>query len=284
MNQRNGLALLACALLGSAACAPASPNDGYAGRMANEHADHTPTANAASATEPRQDVVAEEVVYGEVNGQPVRGYLARPVGARDPLPGILVIHEWWGLNDNVRAMARRLAGEGYAALAVDLYGGEAATDPQAARQLMQTAMSNRSAGVENLRDAAAFLRARGIPRMGVIGWCFGGAWSLQSALFMPEQIDAAVVYYGQPETDPAALRALDAPLLGLFGEEDSGIPVDQVRKMEAALDSLDKDATIVVYPGAKHAFANPSGQAYNAEAAEDAWQRTVAFLARHLKP
>lgn len=272
-------------LLAVAACAPApaSRDSSHVDAMSREHAEHTPVANAASLAEPGQDVVAEEVVYGTVNGRPVRGYLAHPVDAPDSLPALLVIHEWWGLNDNVRAMTRRLAGEGYAALAVDLYGGEAAATPQAARQLMQQAMANRDVGVANLRAAASFVRQRGAPRVGVIGWCFGGGWSLQSGLFMPEQIDAVVMYYGQPVTEPAELRALDAPLLGLFGAQDQGIPVAEVRAMEAALDSLGKDATIVVYPDASHAFANPSGQAYNGAAAEDAWERIAAFFARHLK-
>ncbi len=275
-------ALLAATSL-LAACASNSGNDDYAERMAREHADETPEASAAATTAPTEEVSGEEVVYGTVDGKPLRGYLAHPTGAADTLPGILVIHEWWGLNDNIRAMARRLAGEGYAALAVDLYGGESAQDPQAARRLMQAAMQDRQAGIRNLAAAADFLRARGAERLGVIGWCFGGGWSLQTALQLPEQVDAAVMFYGQPVTDPHELARLDAPLLGLFGGEDGGIPVDTVRRMETELERLGRQVTIHVYPEASHAFANPSGQLYDAAAAEDAWRRTTAFFAAHLK-
>ena len=118
--------------------------------------------------------------------------------------------------------------------------------------------------------------------MGVIGWCFGGGWSFRTALALPDAIDAAVIYYGEPVTDRDRLDALEMPILGLFGGADQGIPVARVREMEAALDALGKDATIVVYDGANHAFANPSGRRYDAEAAEDAWTRTTAFLAEHL--
>ena len=252
--------------------------------MAREHATDAPVANA-SAMEPAQEVVAEEVVYGTVDGQPLRGYLARPEGAAPgTLSGVVVIHEWWGLNDNIRMMTRRLAGEGYVALAVDMYGGQVAEDPQQARNLVQTVMGNREAGLENLRAAADYLREeRNAEEIGVIGWCFGGGWSLQAGLGMPEMIDAVVMYYGQPVTDRERLAQLDAPLLGLFGAEDQGIPLAEVREMEQTLADLSEDATIRVYEGANHAFANPSGERYNAAAAEDAWERTVAFFAEHLK-
>lgn len=252
--------------------------------MSREHAEHTPVSNA-STQEPRQQVVTEEVVYTTANGKPVRGYLARPTNAGNrALPGIVVIHEWWGLNDNVRMMTRRLAGEGYQALAVDMYGGQSAQTPEQARALTQSVSQNPAAAVQNLRGAATYLRQRrNAPKIATLGWCFGGAWSLQAALNMPEQVDAAVVYYGRVETDRAQLARLDAPLLGLFGAEDQGIPVAGVRQMEATLKGLGKNVEIQVYPGAKHAFANPSGQAYEAVSAGDAWRRTTTFLARHLR-
>jgi carboxymethylenebutenolidase len=199
-------------------------------------------------------------------------------------PGVIVIHEWWGLNDNVETMARMLAHQGYAALAVDLYGGESAETPENARALMQRTMDDPEPAKENLRQAHAYLTGElGAPATGVIGWCFGGGWSLQTALMIPE-LDAAVMYYGRVVTDPEELRALDTPLLGIFGAEDEGIPVDQVREMEAALGELGKDATIHVYEGAGHAFANPSGTRYQPEAAKDAWEKTVAFFDQHLTP
>lgn len=267
---------------GSAAHGPGT-GAAYVAAMAREHAGHTPEASAPAAVRPRQEVVGEEVVYGTVDGKPLRGYLARPAGARDELPAVVVIHEWWGLNDPTRATARRLAGEGYAVLAVDMFGGEVASTPERARELTTASLEDHAGGGRNLRTAAEYLREQGAPRVGVVGWCFGGAWSLQAALSMPERVDAAVVYYGQPVTDRTELARLSAPLLGLFGGADRGIPLTQVRRMEATLRELGKDAEIVVYRGAGHAFANPSGQAYHARAAQDAWNRTVAFLAEHLK-
>lgn len=274
------LALLAACGRGSHA-APGA-DTAHVAVMAREHAGHTPVANA-SAARPRQEVTGEEVVYGTVEGRQLRGYLARPAGARADLPAVVVIHEWWGLNDNVRMMTRRLAGEGYAALAVDLYGGRGAEDAERARALTTESLQDRAGGASNLRAAAEYLEGRGARRVGVLGWCFGGGWALQSALFMPGKVDAAVVYYGQPVTDRAELARLQAPILGLFGGADRGIPVAQVRRMEATLRELGKDVEIVVYPGAGHAFANPSGQAYDARAAQDAWQRTTSFLAQRLR-
>jgi carboxymethylenebutenolidase len=270
--------LLACS--GSAR----SPDDqAHLAAMAREHARDTPSANDA-AHEPRQPVTAAEVAYGEVDGRPARGYFARPSVAPESqaLPGVVMVHEWWGLNDNVRMMARRLAGEGYAVLAVDMYGRVAST-PEQAREYMGEVMAHPERGAAHLAAATAYLQdARHAPRLGVVGWCFGGGWSLQAALHLPARVDAAVMYYGRVVTDRAELAALDAPLLGLFGAEDTGIPVAAVREMESTLRALGKDVTIEVYPGAGHAFANPSGQGYRAEPAEDAWRRTTAFFARHL--
>jgi carboxymethylenebutenolidase len=252
--------------------------------MSREHANHTPAANAAAEVAPRQEVTAREVVYGTVDNKPVRGYLASPARNSRGMPGIVMIHEWWGLNDNIKAMARRLAGEGYNVLAVDMYGGRVAADPQQARAYMGDVMANTSGGASNLRSAAEFLRQRAqATRVGVVGWCFGGGWALQSALFMPDEVDATVVYYGRAVTDRDRLANLDSPLLGLFGAQDQGIPVAQVREMESLLKELGKDVTVQVYEGADHAFANPSGQAYNAAAADDAWRRTTEFFARNLK-
>ncbi len=115
-----------------------------------------------------------------------------------------------------------------------------------------------------------------------MGWCFGGAWTLEAALFAPDKVDAAVIYYGRLITDPHALEALQAPVLGIFGDLDQGIPLDSVRAFEAALKELGKPADIRIYEGADHAFANPSGTRYKADAAEDAWARTLTFFATHL--
>ena len=278
--------LLPLLALASSAGAAAQAGDDHATRMLAEHRHDTPVPSPAVVPEPRQAVDAETVVYATVAGRPVTGYLARPRAASGtPRPGLVVVQEWWGLNDNIRAMTRRLAGEGYVALAVDLYDGKVASDPDAATAAMQAAMAKPERLLDNLRQAHAYLgQQAGAGRTGVIGWCFGGGWALQAALALGAELDAAVVYYGRTVADPAELARLRAPLLGLYGALDQGIPVAGVRAMEGELRKLGKDATIVVYDSADHAFANPSGTRYQAQAAEDAWQRTTAFLARHLRP
>ena len=259
----------------------------HAAKMAKEHQHDTTAASPATVPEPAQPVVTEEVAYAKLDGTSVKGYLARPAAAADtgkPLPALIVIQEWWGLNDNIRAMARRLAGEGYLVLAVDLYEGKVATTPDEAMAAMQSAMEKPARLTENLRQAQGYLTTQGkATKIGVVGWCFGGGWSLETALAVPDGIDAAVMYYGRTQTDPKVLAALKAPLLGLFGGQDQGIPVDGVRQMEHELVKLGKNVTIVVYPEAGHAFANPTGTRYFAGPAADAWAKTVAFFARYLK-
>jgi carboxymethylenebutenolidase len=257
----------------------------YAERMAEEHQEDTPVPGASSLeSEPRTEITSETVVYATVDGQEIRGHLARPKDASGPLPAIIVIQEWWGLNDNIRKMANLLAGEGYTALAVDLYGGQVADTPERAREYMQAAMQNAAAGEDNLKQAYDYLeREHQAPRVGTIGWCFGGGWSLATALMMPDDLDAAVIYYGRLVTDVEELSPLNVPILGIFGAEDQGIPLDMVNAFKDALSSLDKDASIHVYDGADHAFANPSGTHYEPEAAQDAWDKTLAFFEKHLK-
>jgi carboxymethylenebutenolidase len=278
---RFALVLLAVSAAWLPGCGGGSEDD-YTARMAEEHREDSPRPTEAATTEPELPVETQQVAYATVDGKTVRGYVART--DMDDAPGLIVIHEWWGLNDNIRAMTRRLAGEGYVVLAVDLYGGEVAEDRDRAMALMREATEHPERAHDNLRQARAYLETQ-VPgkRVGTIGWCFGGAWSLNAALTMPDEIDATVIYYGRLETDPAKLDALSMPILGIFGEEDEGIPVATVREFEGALRSAGKDVEIHVYPGADHAFANPSGEAYDAEAAEDAWDKTLAFLERHLK-
>lgn len=274
-----------CMMLGAAPPAAARARNGD-DAMAREHQDDRPEPSPAAAAEPAAEVSADPVIYSTADGRMVTGYLARPVQAERPLPGLLVIHEWWGLNDNVRAMTRRLAAEGYVALAVDLYGGEVAETPERARALVGTVDGARA--LQNLEGARAHLAARlgatgdREDRIGVIGWCFGGGWSLRAALAMPREIDASVVYYGGPVTDRAELAKLEAPLLGIFGAEDGSIPLTAVRELESTLRDLGKTVEIHVYEGAGHAFANPSGTRYHPEAAEAAWRETVDFLSEHL--
>jgi len=258
-----------------------SNSDSTANRLAEAHRNDQPVATAAATTEPAMPVTMEQVEYATVNGKTVTGYLARPE-AGGQFPGLITIHEWWGLNDNIQAMTRRLAGEGYTVLAVDLYGGKTAESPENARQLVQTVMQNRKAAQSNLQQAYEYLANDRQAPVGVIGWCFGGGWALQTALLLPK-LDAAVIYYGELVTDSQALKKLQTPVLGIFGAKDQGIPVESVRSFETALKSLGKTAEIYIYENAGHAFANSSGDRYVPEAAAAAWQKTTAFLKQYLK-
>lgn len=266
------------------ATAATTATDDFVARMEREHAGDRPLASPAAETEPAAPVSAGPVDYAVVGEQAVAGYLARPEGAEGPLPGVILIHEWWGLNDNIRAVARRLAGEGYAALAVDLYGGEAASDRETAARLARAAGERPADALANLRAATTYLEQRlGAPRIGVVGWCFGGGWSLETALMLGDGIDAAVIYYGRVTTDREDLEALRAPVLGFFGALDQGIPVVTVREFQLVLDTLGKTASIHIYEDADHAFANPSGTRYNEKAATDAWQKTLMFFGQLLQ-
>ncbi len=251
--------------------------------MSREHADDSTEPSPAAEIAPTRAVISvPKMAYAEVGDELVYGYFSAPSDVFEPLPALIVIHEWWGLNDNVRAMADRLAGEGYMVLAVDLYNGEAADSPAGARALMLQVVEDPEPAKENIRAAYEFLKTAGAPRIGSLGWRFGGGWSLNAAQLLPDDLDAAVIYYGQVTDDEDKLRPVNAPILGLFAADDTGIEVDSVNAFGAALERLRKEHEIHVYPGVGHAFANPTGQNYNADAATDAWARTLDFLGRHL--
>jgi carboxymethylenebutenolidase len=213
----------------------------------------------------------------------VNGILYTPAGS-GPFPGIVVIHEWWGLNDWVKEQASKLADQGYATLAVDLYRGKVADNPNTAHELMRGVPEDRAA--RDLHAAVEFLKSQANvrkDRIGSIGWCMGGGYSLNVALAEPT-LTAAVINYGHLATDPAALRKINAAILGNFGGQDQGIPPDDVKKFEEALKKDGKSADIKIYPNAGHAFENPNNKTgYRADDAADAWQRTVKFLNETLK-
>jgi carboxymethylenebutenolidase len=285
-------AFCACLAITVSACDTGTPDsdpaDVEAGRanvdaMSQEHANDTAEPSPATEIAPAQEVISERLPYAEVDNELVYGHFVFPAEMVDPLPAIIVIHEWWGLNDNVRAMADRLAGEGYIVLAVDLFGGASTTSAEQARQQMLKVVENANAARENMRQAYEFVSTTaGAPRVGSLGWCFGGGWSLNAAMLFPNELDAAVIYYGQVTDDEERLQPISSPILGLFGAADQGITVDSVERFEAALQRLRKNHEIHIYPGVDHAFANPTGSAYDAAAADDAWQKTLAFLNLHL--
>ena len=252
--------------------------------MSREHANDTTEPSPAAEIAPARPVVSQTMAYTEHKDELVYGYFSAPADMFEPLPAVIMIHEWWGLNDNIRQTSERLAAEGYVTLAVDLYQGEIAETPKAAMKLMQGLNADADVGRENLAAAYEYLHeGMGLAKVGVVGWCLGGRWSLQAALRLPDDIAASVIYYGGVTDDKVQLDTLQMPILGHFAAKDPIVPPDTVIAFRAALDDLGKDANIYIYPNTKHAFSNPSGLAYNKEAADLAWERTVGFLGENLQ-
>lgn len=227
-------------------------------------------------------VDAETLPYAEVDDELVYGHFAFPSDMAEPLPAIIIIHDWWGLDGDVRNAASRLASEGYMVLAVDLYGGETVTGVEAARAKMISVVENPGDVESNLRQALDFVNIAGAPKKATLGWGFGGGWSLNSAMLFPNDVDAAVIFYGQVSNDEDRLRAINAPVLGLFGARDRGIKIESVDEFEAAMQRLRKDLTLQIYQEVGHAFDDPTRSNYDSKIAEDAWRRAVEFFAGNL--
>ncbi len=219
----------------------------------------------------------EEQQLRLASGRVVRAFLARP--ARLPAPAVMLVHEWWGLNDQIKAVTAEFAREGYLALAIDLMRGQVATTRAAAARQMR-AVDPREATETSalwLRWLARHAAATG--RIGTVGWCFGGGWSLNASIAVP--VDATVVYYGRVDRDVEDLRRLKGPVLGHFATRDKWITREMVARFEAAMREAGKRFTTYWYE-ADHAFANPTGARYDAEDAKLAWSRTLAFFAENL--
>ncbi len=280
-----GAGLAVCLAMLLSACADTQSADEQELEMTmKEHGDDMPVASPMAAYAPARPVSGAAVAYTTVDGQEIEGWLARPDNAADDLPAVIVIHEWWGLNDNVRRAAERLAGEGYVTLAVDLHRGNTAETPKDAMLMGRVLSEDKAVALANLKDALAYLKTDvGVSRIGVIGWCQGGRWSMLTALTYPADIDATVVYYGRVTDDKEELAVLDMPVLGIFAGDDFIVPPKMVYRFAASMADLKKDLEFYMYRDAAHAFSNPSGTEYNAEAAADAWKHTTAFLARNLQ-
>jgi len=225
--------------------------------------------------------IASQLVEFPANGINGMGYVARPADAA-PHPAVVVIQEWWGLDGHIKSIADRFAGEGFIALAPDLYHGNIATEPDEARKLVMN--MNREQAIKDLLGAVRHLQ--GIPevapkKVACIGFCMGGSMTLALAAATPDVAAAAPFYAGfQPPADEIA--KIQAELFCAFGADDGGIPLDNVRKFEATLKSTGRNAVVKMYDGAPHSFFNDTRDSYRPEAADDAWQRSLALFRRVL--
>jgi carboxymethylenebutenolidase len=212
----------------------------------------------------------------------VNGILYTPQG-KGPFPALVVIHEWWGLNDWVKEQASKLADQGYVALAIDLYRGKVATTPEQAHEIMRGVPNDRAK--RDLLAASAYLRSLkdvNAAKVGSIGWCMGGGYSLDLAIADPK-LKAAVINYGHLAADQATLQNVNAAILGIFGGKDGGIKVEDVKKFEADLKALGKTEQIKIFPDAGHGFENQNNANYRADDAQQAWELTTPFLLKYLK-
>lgn len=212
----------------------------------------------------------------------VKGFMAYPEKS-GKYPALILIHEFWGLNNYIKESAKDFAKLGYVVLASDLYDGRATADQKKARELAASVRGNAPEALNNLKNAVNFLKTRNDvnpQRLASVGWCFGGMWSYQMAK-NDLGVKATVMYYGNflPADD---LSQMKAHIIGHFGEKDMGIKVNDVKQFQATLKTLSGDHEIYIYPNAGHGFANPENQNYVKESAESAWIRTVEFLKKNL--
>jgi carboxymethylenebutenolidase len=223
--------------------------------------------------------------------QDAEGYLVYPVSSSNSngkLPAVIMIHEWWGVNQNIKDMANLLAKQGFVVLAADLYHGKVADNPKQAMELVQIARNNQNNSIANLQGAVKYLSlAPNVDSTKIIslGWCFGGGQSLQLALNSQEHpLAATILYYGTPlVTDKQSLSKIKWPLLGIFGDKDEAIPIGEINQFRTALNQSGITNEIHIYNGVGHAFANPSGDNYAPKETSDAWQNTLSFLKKYVR-
>ena len=222
-----------------------------------------------------------ELVEYKANGRTGNGYLAIPANGSGP--GVIVIQEWWGLVDHIKDVCERFAGEGFVALAPDLYHGKTTKSPDEAGKLMMSmrideAEKDISGAIEYLQNHEATSGGK----VGVVGFCMGGALALYTAT-KNANVGACVVFYGGHPNVKPDLPKLESPVLSISGDRDKSVTPEVVHKLEQQLKSLGKQVDVVIYPGADHAFFNDTRPTvYVPEAAADAWQRTIEFFRKFL--
>jgi len=213
----------------------------------------------------------------------VNAFLAEPK-EDGKYPALIVIHEWWGLTPWMKGNAETFAKKGYVALAIDLYRGKVASTPQEAMDLVKSLPKDRA--ITDLKSAYTYLAELSnvdINKIGSIGWCFGGGYSFQAALNIP-QLTACVVNYGTLSSDENLIKNIHCPMLCIFGEEDKAIPPADVKAFYKAAKNVGLNADVEFFPGVGHAFMNPGNKAgYIKETADKAWDDIYAFIDKNLK-
>jgi carboxymethylenebutenolidase len=279
MGRREFL-LKATAALGSlaaantllAACTPAADEEALPPVVDESQPSAVPGTTTAG------ELTTGIVTYPAEDGTELMGYIAHQTGASSQ-PGVIVLQEWWGVDAHIKDVTERFAGEGFVALAPDLYHGVATTEPDEARKLaMELGMRD---AVGEIEQAIAYLKSQPFVNgnAGVVGFCMGGGLALQTAA-NSDEADAAVAFYGDP-LSPAEAQHVRVPVLSLLGSADR-IPASEVEAMHAALDEAGVENAYQIYEGAQHAFFNDSRASYDAEAAADAWTRTLEWFRSHL--
>lgn len=265
-----------------AACATVPPNAPNDPVVVEPQAQGEAEPDLVATSVPAQEasvvvgLLAAGIIYGQREAQALTGYLARPEGD-EPAPAVVVLQEWWGLNEHIKEVTRRFADAGFVALAPDLYHGVVTSEPDEARkQVMELDMA---AAIEEIRAAVDYLLAQDYvsgDKAGIVGFCMGGRLVLQTSL-VAENLNVAIPFYGSPLTAQEAPQ-VKCPILGLYGADDGGIPVAGVRAMGDALTAAGIQNELIIYDGAPHSFFNDTRPSYRPDAAADAWERVLAAL------
>jgi carboxymethylenebutenolidase len=280
-NQTRPLFAMLCGIVLAAACNPNSSGSTVGGAASSSQGGAQSPDSGGEVIQ--HAVITDMLAYGEVDDQNVKGHFAFPEDKVGASPAIVLVHEWWGLNDDVRLLANQFAAEGFIVLAVDMFGGQTATAPGDARKLMLEVFENPEFAEENLQQARDWvLNIAGASQVAVVGYGFGGDWSLNAAIAMPDQFDAAVIFYGRVSENEQVLAGIQIPVLGFFGGADNIIPVESVKQFDIVLEKLGKDHEINIYPGAKSGFANPTSRHYYQNIAGISWRRMIEFLNQNL--
>lgn len=269
-----GAEAIACGLTGN--CAPGSTDEAF---MAMATTAEFGALHEAPAPLTLANPLGAMTLFGCADGQPGQGYLIKAKMPSNKY--LIVIQEWWGLNDHIKQEADKyfeaLGGQ-VNVLAVDLYDGKVAGTVDSAQKLIRAALGSKRK--ETILQGALELAGTG-SQVYTVGWCFGGMMSLQTAIMGGAQVKGCIMYYGTPEKDAAKLAKINCDVLGIFGTQDRGIPNESVDAFASQMKAAGKNFTLVRYD-AVHAFANPSNPGYNKQFGDDAFEKSIAFLKERL--